>query len=121
MLIFSGALFRKVFISSSACNLKHGASQTDMKDLTGHATRVFSEMDNGAPSAAYQIEPLTGSNVADRYLFQIHSNASAWTNFVGNIVGSPEGQMLLRHRNKVLNCNQSLWNGLMVIGSMNQE
>ena len=110
-----------VFISSSACNLRHGTSQSDMKDLTGHATQVFSEMNNGAPSAAYQIEPLTGSNVADRYLFQIHSNASSWTNFVSNIVGSPAGQMLLRHRNKVLDCDQSLWNGQMVVGNMDQE
>jgi hypothetical protein len=110
-----------VFISSSACNLKHGANQSDMKDLTGHASQVFSRMDDNAPSAAYYIEPLTGSNGADRYLFQIHSNVSAWTKFVGNIVGSPEGQMLLRHRDKVLDCGQSLWNGQMVVGSMGQE
>ena len=110
-----------VLISSSSCDLRHGANAADMKDLTRHAGQVFGAMGDNAPSGAYVIDPITGSNAADRYLFQIHANVNTWTKFVGDLLGSPDGQELLRHRNKILDCDMSLWNGQVVVGSTGKE
>ena len=112
---------QRVLVSSSSCDLRHGASASDMKDLMRHAGQVLGEMGSNAPSGAYVIDPLTGSNGADRYLFQTHANVTAWTNFIGALSGSPAGQELIRHRNKILDCDSSLWNGQMVIGSMSED
>jgi hypothetical protein len=110
-----------VLVSSSSCDLRHGASASDMKDLMRHAGQVLGGMGSNAPSGAYVIEPTTGSNGADRYIFQTHANVTAWTNFIGALSGSPTGQELIRHRNKILDCDNSLWNGQMVVGSMGED
>ena len=107
-----------ILVSSFACDLKNGAAQMDMKDLAGHAAQVFGAMGDNAPMGSYMINPITGSNNADRYLFTTFENATAWTKFVGSILGSPDGQMLVRHRDAVLDCNLSLWTAQMVIGSL---
>ena len=107
-------------VSSSACNLKHGVSASDVKDLTDHAAQVFETMGDNAPGRAYMIDPVTGSGGTDLYLFETYKNVSAWTNFVGNIVGSPDGQMLVRHIDKVVDCEMSLWNSQMVIGNTSE-
>jgi hypothetical protein len=107
-----------VLVSSFACNLRHGAGPLDMTDLSGHAARVFGAMGDNGPMGSYMIDPITGSNSADRYLFTTFANATDWTKFVGNILGSPDGQMLVRHRDKVLDCNLSLWSAQMVVGSL---
>ena len=110
-----------VLISSFACNLRDGAGIVDIQDLTGHSADVFSSMGDNAPMGTYMVDPFTGSNVADRYLFSTFENVTAWTNFVNNLLPSPAGQSLIRHRDAVLDCDLSLWNGQMVIGSLGEE
>jgi hypothetical protein len=110
-----------VLISSFACNLHEGASSVDMQDLTAHSAEVFGSMGDNAPMATYTITPITGSNAADRYIFSTFENATAWTNFVNNLLPSPAGQSLIRHRDAVLDCDLSLWSGQMVVGSLGQE
>jgi len=81
----------EVLISSLSCDLRHGSSASDMKDLTRHAGQVFGAMGDNAPSGAYVIDPITGSSGADRYLFQTHANVNAWAKFVSNLLGSSAG------------------------------
>ena len=100
-----------MLVSSYSCDVRHGASASDMKDLMRHAGQVLGGMGNNAPSGAYVIDPLTGSNGADRYLFQTHANMTDWTKFARALSGSPAGQELIRHTNKILDCDMSLRNG----------
>ena len=77
-------------------------------------------MENAA-RGAYMINPITGANNADRYMFTVFDSATDWVNFVGEVVTSPAGQNLARHRNKIMDCNLSLWNSQVMVGSLVQE
>ena len=61
------------------------------------------------------INPITGGG-PDYVLFTVNDNTSAYTNFVTQMTGSPEGQSLGRHVNTVADCQLSLWTGEQVVG-----
>ncbi len=110
-----------VLVSSFACDLRDGAGSVDMADLAGHTAQVFGSMGDNGPLGSYVVDPFTGSNARDRYIFSTFKNVTTWTEFVIGILGSPEGQMLARHRDAVLDCDLSLWTAQMVVGSLDAQ
>jgi hypothetical protein len=105
-----------VFISSSACTLKHGQNQQAVEDLMRHIGGVMKGMGDKAPRAAFLGDPITrGPTTPDLYLFSINDSVTAWSQFVGQFAMSEEAQMLARHFNAVMDCNMSMWTGQWVI------
>ena len=105
------------FITSSACNLKHGQGQANVADLTRHISGVMKGMGENSPSAAYAGSPISsGPDSPDLYMFAVHDNVKAYSKFVNALTSSDAGQMLGRHFNTVLDCNTSMWTSTQVVG-----
>ncbi|MEQ8860070.1 MAG: hypothetical protein RIC56_15605 [Pseudomonadales bacterium] len=106
-----------VFISSNACNLKHGLGNEHVADLQRHISGVLGEADGVTPQAVYMATPVTsGPNSADRYLFVVNDSASAWAEFVTGIGRSDAGPQLGRHFDMVFDCNTTMWSAQQVVG-----
>ncbi len=104
-------------ITSFACDFKHGRGGADLIDLRNHIAGVMGGMGDNSPNSTFMVQPITGgANVRDMYLFSVYNNVSAWSSFTGAMLPSEAGQSLIRHFNVVVDCDQSLWSGMQVIG-----
>lgn len=113
----SGASGNSVFISSNACNLRHGFGNEHVADLQNHIAGVLEGAEGTTPQAVYMANPVTsGPNSADRYLFLVNDSASAWAEFVAGIGASEAGPPLGRHFNMVFDCNTTMWSAQQVVG-----
>lgn len=103
-------------VSSYACNLRDGATAANVGDLNRHIADVFGGWGATAPNSTFLVNPITaGPTTPDLYLFNVHESATEWTKFFGALFTTPEGQLLGRHVQAVLDCNMSLWNAQRVV------
>lgn len=102
-------------VNSFACRLKHGVDATDVADLRRHMAGVFGSMDS-APNFTATATPMTGGpQTPDIHLFSVYDNPADWSTFVGELVASAEGQMLIRHFGTTLDCDRTLWGARQVV------
>ena len=102
-------------VNSFACKRRHGVDATDVADLRRHMAGVFGNID-GAPYFSAMANPLTGGpQTPDLYVFSVYDNPADWSAFVGKLVNSAEGQMLIRHFGTTLDCDRSLWVSRQVV------
>ncbi len=104
-------------IASFACDLKHGRSSADLVDLRNHIGGVMGSMGDNSPNSMFMVQPITGGvDVRDVYMFSVYNNVSDWSSFRAAMLPSEAGQSLIRHFNVIVDCDQTLWSGMQVIG-----
>jgi hypothetical protein len=104
-------------VASYACNFKHGVGPAHVSDLVRHVGGVMGGMGDNAPDSSLIVAPITGGpNTADRYIFNVFDNMTAWTKFVGALNSSAQGGQLVRHFEMLFDCDASLWAAQQVIG-----
>ena len=102
------------FISSSACNTKHGVNQQGVEDLYSHMSGVLGGMGDAAPDMVIAVQPFTsGPNSPDVVIFDVNDSATSWTNFV-TALNSGNG-MVGRHFNTTLECSFNMWSSQQII------
>ena len=105
-----------VVISSFACTLKPGVVAEDIQDLRNHMRGTVDSLGDKAPNGIFTITPTTGGpNTPDFVSFSVVDSMTAYAEFLSAIRATGEGQSLVRHFNKILDCNQALWSSQQVI------
>lgn len=103
-------------VANLACNLKEGRGPEDMTDLLGHIGEVMKSFGADGPGFAAVRRPVTsGPNYPDVFVFSVFANMTHWTNYVGKLFGTDDGQLMRRHMDAVLDCNISLWDTQEVV------
>jgi hypothetical protein len=107
-----------VFVSSNACNMKHGVRDEHVADLQRHISGVLGGMDGMTPQAVYMGSPISrGPNSPDRYLFAVNDSVSAWADFVAGLGSSAAGAQLGRHFDMVFDCSTTMWTAQQVVSN----
>ena len=107
-----------VFISSNACNMRHGIGEAHVADLQRHISGVLGSMEGMTPQAVYMGSPISrGPNSADRYLFAVNDSVSAWADFVAGLGSSDAGAQLGRHFDMVFDCSATMWTAQQVVSN----
>lgn len=105
------------FVALNACSARGTMSPGDIQDLRGHINGALGSLDSFKNVFMFSIQPITtNANSADVYLFTAHDNTTGWANRMSELRASEAGQSLLRHFEKTMECNTSLWNSERVIG-----
>ena len=105
------------FIAASGCRFKKGAGGSHLADLMSHARDVQAGMGDSAPYFSAMLEPFTARppGSADVFIFSVYNNATEWGNYVNTLYATQAGQMLINHRDMILDCDTTLWTGQWVV------
>lgn len=105
-----------VTISVSSCHLKHGQTMaTDVPDFITHLQGTLSEMAEYKSFLGYMMVPMVSQADVDLRFIGVYNSTSDYAAGTTALRTSEAGQMLVRHFNKVFDCNSSLWAGERII------
>lgn len=86
-------------IANLACTFKHGKGFRHLTDLTGHMNAVMQSFGDNGPGIAAVRRPVTsGPNFPDLFIFSIFENMTHWSNYVGQLFSTEQGQSMRNHR-----------------------
>lgn len=105
-------------ISSSACKLKHGQNMSHVRDLISHYVGVLNGTGMHDTMLSFMSTPLMSATEMDLYFYSVHPDLATWAARGDGLQGSEAGQMLFRHAQQVMDCNNALWWGQRVVPPM---
>ena len=110
--LWSGEPKPSVMINSNACTINESFNRGDLKDLWEHVNGVLGGMDEYKNFLLFASTPImTRQGGPQLYLYGISNSVMEWASDSSALRSSEAGQGLMRHFQKVLSCNNSIWMG----------
>ncbi len=105
-------------IASFACKLNHGQNMGHVQDLISHYKGVLDASGMHEQFIAFMDVPVMSSTDNDLYVYGVHPDLATWAARGAAMQSSEAGQMLGRHAQQVMDCNNALWWGQRVVPPM---